>query len=116
MATVEMPDKPWGLIGRAVLVGALSAMVLFGLLLVLDWSPRDASSTVFSLAALVFSVGLIGWSTVLMTGEAMERFSSDLGLSEGWTVRGGRQAMALLVAGGGGGMVGAAIAGSPFGV
>lgn len=116
MAAGETPDKPWGLIARAAGIGAICAMLLFGLLLALDWTPRNASELVFSVAALVFSVGLIGWSTVLMAGEAMEGFSSELGLSEGWTVRSGRQAMALLVAGGGGGMVGAALAGSPFGV
>nr|WP_276272237.1 hypothetical protein [Halomicroarcula sp. GDY20] len=80
------------------------------------WSPRDASELVFPLAALPFSLGLIGWSTVLLSGRAIETFSTELGISEGWTVEGGRQGTALLTLFGLGGMVGAAVAGAPFGV
>jgi len=39
----------------------------------------------FPLAAFPFSVGLIGWSGVLMSGEAIEGFSRELGISENWT-------------------------------
>jgi len=53
---------------------------------------------------------------VLLSGEAVENYSRELGLSEGWTVESGRQAMAVLVVFGLGGMVGAAVAGAPYGV
>ncbi len=115
-AGVEDSGRDWGFLLRTFGVGFLVSGLLFYGLVASGWSPRDASELAFPLAALPFSVGLIGWSTVLMSGEALETFSAELGIGKGWTVEGGRQAMALVIAFGAGGMVGAAVAGAPYGV
>jgi hypothetical protein len=116
-AGVEAAGRDWGLFVRAAGYGAAAAFALFYVLhLGVGVTPRQASEVTFPLAALPFSVGLIGWSGVLMSGDAIEGFSKELGISENWTAESGRQAMALLTAFGLGGMVGAAIAGAPYGV
>ena len=112
----EERGRDWGLLACAGAAGAVLAFALFYALVFGGWSPRAASELTFPLAALPFSLGLLGWSAVLMSGNALERFSTEIGVSEGWTAASGRQAMALLVWFGAGGMVGAAIAGSPYGV
>lgn len=117
MATgVEAERSSIWLLARAGGAGSVVAFLSFYALVVLNWPPREASELVFPLAALPFAVGLIGWSAVLMSGRAIERFSTELGISESWTVESGRQAMAMLIAFGLGGMVGAAVAGAPYGV
>lgn len=113
---VEARGRDWGLLGRAALVGAVTAGALFYALLVGGWTPYRSSELAFSLAALVFAVGLTAWSGVLLSGDALEGFSRQFGISETWTAESGRQAMALLIAYGAGGMVGAAVAASPYGV
>lgn len=109
-------ERNWRLLGGTVLLGALLGGILFLALLAGGSQARRASEISFSLAGIPFSIGLIGWSTVLLSGNAMEDFSKELGLSRGWTVEGGRQAMSLLIAFGGGGMLGSALIASPFGV
>lgn len=113
---VEAHGRDWGLLGRAALVGALAAGSLFYVLLAAGFTPFRSSQVAFSLAALVFALGLTAWSGVLMSGEALEGFSRQFGISDTWTAESGRQAMALLVAFGAGGMLGAALAASPYGV
>jgi hypothetical protein len=117
MAAEAAPDRDWGLFARALGAGAVAAGVLFyALVLAVGWTPRNASELVFPLGALVFSVGLLGWSGVLLSGNALEGFSREYNIVAGWTVEGGRQAMALMITFGVGAMVGAALAGAPFGV
>jgi hypothetical protein len=116
MTGPEETGRNWRLLLGTTLIGVLLGGILFLGFLAGGWSARSASELSFSLAGLPFSVGLIGWSTVLLSGNAMEGFSKELGLSSGWTAEGGRQAMALLIAIGGGGMLGSSIAASPFGV
>ena len=113
---VEATGRDWGVLGRAVLVGAIGAGALFYGLLVAGFSPFRSSQVAFSLAALVFALGLTAWSGVLMSGEALEGFSRQFGISDTWTAESGRQAMALLIAFGAGGMVGATLAATPYGV
>ncbi|MBV0924491.1 hypothetical protein KTS45_09795 [Halomicroarcula limicola] len=115
-AGVETEGRDWRLLARAAGVGFAGAVLLFYALVAFGTSPRDASELVFPLAALPFSLGLLGWSAVLLSGEAIETFSAELGVSESWTVESGRQGTALLVVFGLGGMVGAAVAGAPYGV
>jgi hypothetical protein len=116
-AGVESAGRDWGLFVRAAGFGAAAAFALFYVLLLgFGAPPRTASEVAFPLAALPFSVGLLGWSGVLLSGDAIEDFSGEIGLSKGWTAESGRQAMALLIAFGLGGMVGAAVAGAPYGV
>ncbi|WP_232687031.1 DUF7268 family protein [Halobacterium zhouii] len=117
MQGVEDTGRDWGLFARAAAAGAVAAFALFyALVLFAAFTPRAASEIAFPLAALPFSLGLLGWPAVLMSGDALERFSTEIGVSEGWTAEGGRQAMALLTWFGAGGMVGAAVAGAPYGV
>jgi hypothetical protein len=113
---VEAKGRDWGVLGRAVLVGAIGAGALFYVLLAAGFTPFRSSQVAFSLAALVFALGLTAWSGVLMSGEALEGFSRQFGISDTWTAESGRQAMALLIAFGAGGMVGAALAATPYGV
>lgn len=116
MTAPNETGRNWRLLLGTTLLGALLGGVLFLGFLAGGWSARRASELSFSLAGIPFSIGLIGWSTVLLSGNAMENFSKELGLSRSWTTEGGRQAMALLIALGGGGMLGSAIVASPFGV
>lgn len=113
---VETQGRDWGLLARTFVVGAVTAGVLFYALMVAGQTPFRSSELAFSLAALVFALGLTAWSGVLMSGEALEGFSRQFGISDTWTAESGRQAMALLIAFGAGGMVGAALAASPYGV
>jgi hypothetical protein len=113
---VEARGRDWGLLARTSLGGAVAAATLFYALLVAGWTPYRSSELAFSLAALVFALGLTAWSGVIMSGEALEGFSRQFGISDTWTAESGRQAMAFLIAFGGGGMVGAALAATPYGV
>lgn len=113
---VEAQGRDWGLLARAALLGAITAAASFYALLVGGWTPYRSSEIAFSLPALVFAVGLTSWSGVLMSGEALEGFSRQFGISDTWTAESGRQAMALLVAFGAGGMAGASVAASLYGV
>ncbi|MCF2208551.1 hypothetical protein PNQ29_01130 [Halobacterium salinarum] len=116
-AGVEAAGRDWGLFARAAGYGAATAFALFyALHFGVGVRPRQASGVAFPLAALPFAVGLIGWSGVLLSGDAVEGFSRELGVSDTWTAESGRQAMALVIAFGAGGMAGAAIAGAPYGV
>ncbi|MFB6268940.1 MAG: hypothetical protein ABEH83_03290 [Halobacterium sp.] len=116
MPGAEDAGRDWRLLARAAGFGAALAAVLFYGLVAVAVVPRRASEVAFSLPALAFAVGLLGWSGVVMSGDAMEGFSRELGISEGFSAAGARQAMAVLVAFGGGGMVGAAVAALPYGV
>lgn len=113
---VEARGRDWRLFARTALFGAVSAAALFYALLAGGWTPYRSSELAFSLLALVFAVGLTAWSGVIMSGEALEGFSRQFGISDTWTAESGRQAMALLVVFGAGGMVGAALAASLYGV
>lgn len=116
MSGVEDAGRDWRLLARTTAAGGVLAAVLFYVLLAAGVTPYRASELAFSLPALAFAVGLVGWSGVLLSGNAMEGFSRHIGLSEEFTVESARQAMAVLVAFGGGGMVGAAVAAAPYGV
>ncbi|WP_232700327.1 DUF7268 family protein [Halobacterium wangiae] len=114
---VEARGRDWGLLARFAGAGFVAAFSLFyALVFGLGYAPRTASGLAFPLAAIPFALGLIGWSAVLLSGEAVETFSTELGISDSWTVESGRQAMAVLLVFGLGGMVGAAVAGAPYGV
>ena len=95
MAGVEARGRDWNALARTALAGAVAAAALFGAFVIAGVPPQRASELAFSLSGLPFSVGLIGWSTVLLSGDAIERFSRDLGMSERWTTSGGRRAMAI---------------------
>lgn len=117
MATPEPPTRDWTALAQTAIIGGVAAILLFAALVyALAWTPRSASELTFSLAALPFALGLIGWSTVLLSGNALEGFSREFNISQTWTKRGGRNAMARLIAVGAGGMVGASLAGAPYGV
>jgi formate/nitrite transporter FocA (FNT family) len=113
---VEAQGRDWALLARAVLAGAVVAAALFYALLFGGLTAYRASELAFSLAALVFALGLTAWSGVIMSGEALEGFSRQFGISDTWTAESGRQAMAFLIAFGGGGMVGTVLAAMPHGV
>jgi hypothetical protein len=116
MGAIESEGTDWGLLGRAVLAGTVAGATLFAILLALGWGSLQADTIVFSLSGLPFSIGLIGWSTVLISGNAIEGFSREFGISESFTVEGSRQAMALLTAFGAGGMIASSIAAMALGV
>mgnify|MGYP006285779607 CR=1 FL=1 len=103
-------SRDLGLLGRALVGGFLTATALFVALLAIGWEALAADTLVFSLSALPFALGLVGWSTVLLSGNAIEGFSREFGISDSWTAAGSRQAMALLTAFGAGGMIGSSVA------
>lgn len=116
MATT-IPDRDWTALARTAAAGGFAAIALFAVLVFgVQWTPRSASELTFSLAALPFSLGLIGWATVLLSGNAIEGFSRQFNVSRTWNKEGGRDAMARLIAVGAGAMVGASLAGAPYGV
>lgn len=116
MAGVEDRGRDYRLLARAGLYGALAASALFYVLVLASVGPYRASEVAFSLSALAFAFGLTGWSGVVMSGEAIEAFSKEFGITENWTAKSGRQAMALVTVFGLGGMIGAALAARPYGV
>jgi hypothetical protein len=66
-----------------------------------------ASEQVFSLAALVFGFGLLGWSGSAMFGRAVETTQEYMETGSNWTEADSRRAMARILGFGVGGMVGA---------
>ncbi|WP_432277255.1 DUF7268 family protein [Halobacterium salinarum] len=104
LSAMQLVDDPGDVVGGGVTITDpdIAARVLA--------AHADAAAT------YPFAVGLMGWSGVLLSGDAVEGFSRELGASDTWTAESGRQAMALVIAFGAGGMVGAAIAGAPYGV
>jgi len=68
-----------------------------------------ASDVVFSLAALVFSLGLIGWAGSILAAGSIGAVQHHLDIARDWTEAGARRAMAHLVGVGVGGMLGAVV-------
>ena len=111
-----VPDWDWGLLARAALVGAVGAATLFLVLVFGGRTPQRASEIAFSLAALPFAIGLIGWSTAILSGGAIEGFTRTFDISEEWTAESGRRTMTLLVVAGLAGMVGSSVTAAVYGV
>lgn len=89
--------------GTAVGGVALVAYLAFG-------DATFASRKAFAVGALVFGVGLLGWSGSIMAGTGFETMQEHLDVRTGWTEEGSRRAMARLVGFGCGWMLGVSVA------
>ena len=89
-----------------LLVGALGVAVVA----LLAGDVVFASEQVFSLAALVFGFGLLGWSGSAMMGRAVETMSQHLRSGSDWTEADSRRAMARILGFGLGAMAGVIVA------
>jgi hypothetical protein len=112
---MALPDWNWTLFARAAIVGAVGAATLFVVLVLGGRTPFRASEIAFSLAALPFAIGLIGWSTAILSGNAIEGFTRTFDISDEWTAESGRRTMALLVVAGLTGMVSVSLVAAVYG-
>lgn len=97
------------LVGRAALAGLLAGALGVVVVALLAGDVTLASEQVFSLAALVFGFGLLGWSGSAMFGRAVETTQEYMETGSNWTEASSRRAMARVLGFGLGGMVGAII-------
>ncbi|MFP4590546.1 MAG: hypothetical protein ACLFMX_04050 [Halobacteriales archaeon] len=93
----------------ALTVGLVVAAIATPVVGVVIGDHRAASSTLFSLAALVLGVGVIGWSAAVYVEDGSTAMQELLGLGRAWRDGGGRRAMAVLVGLAAGAMVGVAV-------
>lgn len=93
------------LVGLSVVVGFL-LFVTGVLLLVTQYDLRTVSTQTFSLAALCFGFGILGWSGAVLAGASVEAVQRHLDTGLNWTEADSRRAMARISGAGAGGMVG----------
>ena len=97
------------LVGRAALAGLLvGALGVAGVAAVYG-DATFASEQVFSLAALVFAFGLLGWSGSAMVGRSVETAHEYMETGSDWTEADSRRAMSRILGFGLGGMGGAIV-------
>lgn len=97
------------LVGRAALAGAVVSAFGVALVTIFVGDATFASEQVFSIAALIFGFGLLGWSGSAMMGRSIETAQEHLDTDSDWTEASSRRAMARITAFGIGGMVGAIV-------
>jgi sulfite exporter TauE/SafE len=88
-----------------LLVGAVGVIAF-----AVDDSLRTATEQVFSLGALAFGVGLLGWSGSVMAGRGIENMQRHLDSGSNWTEADSRRAMTRIVGFGFGVMLVASLA------
>lgn len=98
------------LLGTAGGVGVGLGLVTVPALAVVLGGADVAVEKAFALGALVFGVGLLGWSGSVMAGRGIEAMQEHLGTNTGWTEADSRRAMTRLVGAGLGTMVGTVLA------
>lgn len=76
------------------------------LLCVTQYDLRTVSTQTFSLAALCFGFGILGWSGSVLAGGSVEDVQRHLDTGINWTEADSRRAMARISGAGAGGMVG----------
>jgi hypothetical protein len=89
--------------------GAVLGLFSLPVAVAAGYTPRDASGLVFSLGALAFGFGLLGWSGSILVGDAVEIRNARLGKTSDWTEAKSRRAMARIGGFGFGVMLGSAI-------
>lgn len=92
---------------RAAAFGAAGGGGLVVALTITGQSRSEASAVAFSLAALVFGFGLTVWAGTLLLSESLAGMHASL--DRDWSAADTRQAMAVLTALGGAGMIGASV-------
>lgn len=96
---------------RVRLVGLPAALgfCLFAtgaLVLATQYDLQTVSTQTFSLAALCFGFGILGWSGAVLAGNSVEAAQRHLDTGTNWTEADSRRAMARISGAGAGGMVG----------
>lgn len=95
------------LVGSAAALGfLLVALAVPILVFAAQYDLRFVSAQVFSLAALCFGIGMLGWSGSILAGGGFEHAQRYLDTGTNWTEAGSRRAMARVGGVGAGGMVG----------
>lgn len=97
------------LVGPAALAGLFVGILGVVVVTVVYDDVTLASEQVFSLAALVFGFGLLGWSGSAMFGRAVETTQEYMETGSEWTEESSRRAMARILGFGLGGMTGAIV-------
>lgn len=93
------------LVGAAVLVGWLLGAAAMGVFAT-QYDPQFVSTQLFSIGALCFGFGLLGWSGSVLAGRSIETAQRHLDTGSNWTEAGSRRAMARICGFGFGVMVG----------
>lgn len=105
------------LVGSAALVGGvLAALGVVGSLLLTQYGLAVVSTQLFSLGALCFGFGLLGWSGSVLAGPSVEHAQQYLDTDTDWTEDDSRRAMARIGGFGFGGMFGVICVASLLGV
>ncbi len=101
------------LIGSAALGGGVLAVFgVIGLLLATPYDLAFVSTQAFSLGALCFGFGLLGWSGSVLAGSSVENAQRYLDTGMNWSEADSRRAMARIGGFGFGGMVGVIVVSS----
>lgn len=105
------------LVGSAALVGGVfAALAVVIVLLFTQYSLTTVSTQLFSLGALCFGFGLLGWSGSVFAGSSVEHAQQHLDTGTNWSEDDSRRAMARISGFGGGGMLGVIVVSSIFGL
>lgn len=120
----ESVSELWPLIrARVRLVGSAAVVgcVLFGIAVVVvlfatQYGLVLVSTQVFSLGALCFGFGLLGWSGSVFAGSSVEHAQQYLDTETNWSEDDSRRAMARICGFGTGGMVGVIVTTSILGL
>lgn len=105
------------LVGSAVLVGGVLAVL--GVVFLIFGTQHDlavVSTQLFSLGALCFGFGLLGWSGSVLAGSSVEHAQQYLDTGTNWTEDDSRRAMARIGGFGFGGMLGVIVVASILGL
>lgn len=98
------------IVGLAAVIGFfLSAFAVFLLAIATQYDLRFVSTQTFSLAALCFGFGILGWSGSIFAGNGVENAQRYLDTGTNWSESDSRRAMARISGFGAGGMIGVTV-------
>jgi LPS O-antigen subunit length determinant protein (WzzB/FepE family) len=98
------------LVGSAAAIGFLLSVFVVSLLAIAtQYDLRFVSTQTFSLAALCFGFGLLGWSGSIFAGNGVENAQRYLDTGTNWTESDSRRAMTRICGFGIGGMIGVTV-------
>ncbi len=97
--SLSVPDQiraPGRRLVTAALAGAIAGGVAVAVFTI-DGDFRTATEQVFSLGALAFGLGLLGWSGSVMAGTGIENMQRYMKTRSNWTEADSRRAMTRLI-------------------
>lgn len=107
---MDLTESAWvrarvRLLGSSVVLGFVLLSIAVPILAT-QYDMRVVSTQAFSLAALCFGFGVLGWSGSILAGTSFEAAQRHLDTGMNWTEADSRRAMARIGGVGAGGMIG----------